>query len=213
MRVQSKTDASNHVFSAISKEEVQPISAFLQSKNVRLKNEMEEAMEVDPISDEDMDDDDDDVSIPSEDERGRKVKDKGKKVKGGDDEDDESGESFQLYPLLSYSKSYIRSFTFFHCQSSSPIQGLNIVPSGCVCRKGLLTSAEDEDFQSGSSDGGSPSESDSDEDSDAASDATDPMMEEIKKRQASKKKKQEGSGSDEESKPKKKKAKKEEEDD
>jgi hypothetical protein len=96
MRVVSNNDGSDHVFSAISKEEVQPISAFLQSKNVRLKNEMEEAMEVDPISDEDLDDDDDDdVSIPSEDERGRKVKDKGKKPKAaaGDDDDDESGKS------------------------------------------------------------------------------------------------------------------------
>lgn len=97
MRVVSNNDGSDHVFSAISKEEVQPISAFLQSKNVRLKNEMEEAMEVDAISDEDMDDDDDDVSIPSEDERGRKVKDKGKKPKAsGDDDDDESGRSYEL---------------------------------------------------------------------------------------------------------------------
>ncbi|ORX35173.1 hypothetical protein BD324DRAFT_122298 [Kockovaella imperatae] len=33
MRVVSRTDAADHVFSAISKEEVQPISTFLQSKN------------------------------------------------------------------------------------------------------------------------------------------------------------------------------------
>jgi len=76
MRVVSKTEAADHVFSAISKEEVSPISSFLQSKNVRLKNEMEEVMDVDPITDEDIDDDD--MSIPSEDE----VKEKGKKGKG-----------------------------------------------------------------------------------------------------------------------------------
>ena len=90
MRVASRTEATDHVFSAISKEEVAPISSFLQSKNVRLKNEMDEAMDVDPISDEDIDDDD--VSIPSEDE----VKDKGKKDKAkvkkpADADEDESG--------------------------------------------------------------------------------------------------------------------------
>ena len=89
MRVVSRTDAADYVFSAISKEEVEPISAFLESKNVRLKNEMDEVMDVDPISDEDMDEDDD-VSIPSEDEKGRKQKDK--KPAKNDDEDEESGQ-------------------------------------------------------------------------------------------------------------------------
>jgi len=92
MRVVSKTEAADHVFSAISKEEVSPISSFLQSKNVRLKNEMEEVMDVDPITDEDIDDDD--MSIPSEDE----VKEKGKKGKGkakntADDDEDASRRS------------------------------------------------------------------------------------------------------------------------
>jgi len=89
MRVVSKTDNVDHVFSAISKEEVQPISTFLQSKNVRLKNEMEEVMDIEPISDDD--EEDDDVSIPSEDERPKKSKDK-KPVRANDD-DDESGKS------------------------------------------------------------------------------------------------------------------------
>ncbi len=105
MRVGSKTEATDHIFSAISKEEVQPISAFLQSKNVRLKNEMDEVMEVDPISDEeDIDDDDDDVSIPSEDEvkeRGKKdKKDKTKAKKPANDDDDESGMSFRCSSRL-----------------------------------------------------------------------------------------------------------------
>jgi structure-specific recognition protein 1 len=78
MRVVSKTDSADHVFSAISKEEVGPISQFLASKNVRLKNEMEDTMDL--AGDMDLDDlsDDDDASIPSEDE-GRKKK-KGKKA-------------------------------------------------------------------------------------------------------------------------------------
>ncbi|WWD22603.1 FACT complex subunit POB3 [Kwoniella shandongensis] len=161
MRVVSKTDAADHVFSAISKEEVTPISTFLQSKNVRLKNEMEEAvMDIDgPLSD----DDEEMESIASEDEE-RGKKDKGKKVakKAVDDDEDES---------------------------------------------------EDEDFQGSSSDGGSPSESDSDDDdSGMASDASDPYMEELKRKTAAKRAKNKeasGSGSEEE-KPKKKKAKKEE---
>jgi structure-specific recognition protein 1 len=104
MRVVSKLDNTDHVFSAISKEEVQPISAFLQSKNVRLQNEMDEIMDVDPISDDD--DEDDDVSIPSEDEKPKKGKDKAvKKVSRADDDEDESGKSslsIPFWPLLTY---------------------------------------------------------------------------------------------------------------
>jgi structure-specific recognition protein 1 len=90
MRVVSKTEATDHVFSAISKEEVGPISSFLQSKNVKLKNEMDEVMEVDPISDED----DDMESIPSDDDddRGKKGKNKEKVKKPAADDDSESGE-------------------------------------------------------------------------------------------------------------------------
>jgi structure-specific recognition protein 1 len=92
MRVVSKTEAADHVFSSISKEEVQPISAYLTSKNVRLKNEMDDAMDVDPISDDDIEEDDD-ASIPSEDEKPRK-KDKKPVAKArDDDEQSESGES------------------------------------------------------------------------------------------------------------------------
>ena len=96
MRVVSKFDTSDHVFSAISKEEVSPISAFLQSKNVKLKNEMDEVMDVDPISDEDMNDEDD-ASIPSEDEpRDSGKKDKTKAIKAGKEDEDESGRSPSL---------------------------------------------------------------------------------------------------------------------
>ena len=88
MRVASKTDSTDHVFSAISKEEVAPISAFLTSKNVRLRNEMDEVMDVDPISDEDIEED---ISIPSEDEvkekKGKKDGVKPKKPANGDDEE------------------------------------------------------------------------------------------------------------------------------
>jgi structure-specific recognition protein 1 len=104
MRVVSKLDSTDHVFSAISKEEVQPISAFLQSKNVRLQNEMDEIMELDPISDDD-DDEDDDVSIPSEDEKPKKGKDKAiKKPSRADDEEDESGKlpSWRSWFMLQY---------------------------------------------------------------------------------------------------------------
>jgi structure-specific recognition protein 1 len=92
MRVVSKSEVADHVFSAISKEEVGPISTFLQSKNVRLKNEMEDSngMDVDPISD----DDDEDMSIPSDDEPKRDKK-KGKAkapAAAADDDEDESGE-------------------------------------------------------------------------------------------------------------------------
>lgn len=97
MRVVNKLENADHVFSAISKEEVAPISAFLQSKNVRLKNEMDEVMDVDPISDDD--EDDEDVSIPSEDEKPKKGKDMVKKPTrpAADDDDDESGQSL-TYP-------------------------------------------------------------------------------------------------------------------
>ncbi|KAL0242371.1 FACT complex subunit POB3 [Cryptococcus tetragattii IND107] len=160
MRVVSKTGGANHVFSAINKQEVGPISSFLQSKNIRLKNEMEEAT-VD--IDEPFSDDDEEMESPSEDERPSKAKnDKSKTVKkSADDDEDES---------------------------------------------------EDEDFEDASSDGGSPSESDSDEDSGMASDASDPMMEELrKKNQAKRAKAKETSGSaSEDEKPKKKKPKKDE---
>ncbi|GFZ44452.1 FACT complex subunit POB3 [Saitozyma sp. JCM 24511] len=168
MRVVSKSEVADHVFSAISKEEVAPISAFLTSKNVRLKNEMDdEVAALIDVDDVDMgsDEDDEDASIESEDDkRGKKGKGKGKgadkaKVKAAaDDDDDES---------------------------------------------------EDEDFEDSESDGGSPTESDSDEESGAASDASDPMMEEIRRRAAGKKKKGKEE-SDSEGKPKKKKAKTEE---
>lgn len=93
MRVVNKLENADHVFSAISKEEVAPISAFLQSKNVRLKNEMEDVMEIDPIS-EDDDEDEDDASIPSEDEKPSKGKDKVKKPsRQAANDDDESGTS------------------------------------------------------------------------------------------------------------------------
>jgi structure-specific recognition protein 1 len=103
MRVVSKSEVADHVFSAISKEEVAPISAFLTSKNVRLKNEMDdEVAALIDVDDVDMgsDDDDDDASIESEDDkRGKKGKGKGKgtdkakvKAAAADDDDDESGE-------------------------------------------------------------------------------------------------------------------------
>ncbi|WWC67387.1 FACT complex subunit POB3 [Kwoniella pini CBS 10737] len=162
MRVVSKTEVADHVFTAISKEEVNPISAFLKQKNVKLLNEMEENVLDDvPLSD----DDEEMESIASEDDeddrkksKSKSKQDTGKKVKApAMDVDDES---------------------------------------------------DDEDFRSESSDGGSPSESDSDdEDSGMASDASDPMMEELKKKQAKRGKKDAGSGSDAE-KPKAKKAKK-----
>lgn len=165
MRVVSKMGTADHVFSAISKEEVGPISQFLASKNVRLKNEMEETMDVDNVMDlEDLSDDDDDVRINSEDEgRKKKNKNKAKEVTKSRKPADEDSES------------------------------------------------DDEDFEDESSDGGSPSESDSDDEgSGFASDASDPMMEELRRKQAnkaSKKKKAKGSNTDDEGAPKKKKAK------
>lgn len=94
MRVISNTGSSDHVFTAINKEEVGPISQFLASKNVRLKNEMEDTvMDVDNVDLSDMDDDDDDVSINSEDEGRKKKKGKGDpKPRREADDDDESGE-------------------------------------------------------------------------------------------------------------------------
>lgn len=116
IRVVSKTGSADSVFSAIPKEEASGISAFLASKNVRLKNEMEEAggdVDMDDLDDlddlddadlEGLDDDDDDASIVSDDdgkrkgkgkgsgrEKGRGEKEKGK-TKSRADEDDESGE-------------------------------------------------------------------------------------------------------------------------
>lgn len=217
MKVTSKSDSSgaDHVFSAISKEESQGISAFLSGKNVRLKNEMEEVdqvMELEDIGDED--DDMSDASIPSEDERGKKGKGKDKAVgKKAADEDDESGEYLALHPT-----------------NTSPLTAA--APATLLSLPGAtLTNMaeEDGDFQDSSSDGGSPSESDSDASGDEgmASDASDPMMEEIKRKQAAKaaangakpkpagaaaggkKNKKEGSGSSSEGeKPKKKKSKK-----
>lgn len=160
MRVVSKTGGADHVFSAINKQEVGPISSFLQSKNIRLKNEMEEAI-VD--IDEPFSDDDEEMESASEDERPSRAKNDKSKTKPvkklADDDEDES---------------------------------------------------EDEDFEDESSDGGSPSESDSDDDSGMASDASDPMMEELRKKTQAKRtkaKETSGSGSEEE-KPKKKKVKK-----
>ncbi|WVW81185.1 FACT complex subunit POB3 [Kwoniella bestiolae CBS 10118] len=98
MRVVSKTEVADHVFTAISKEEVQPISAFLKQKNIKLLNEMEETvMDIDePLSDEDEEME----SIASEDEdSGKKGKknDKGKKAKPAvqDDDDESDDEDFQ----------------------------------------------------------------------------------------------------------------------
>ena len=74
---------------------------------------------------------------------------------------------------------------------------------------------EDESFAGSSSDGGSPSESESGDESDGgASDASDPMLEELKKKQAIKRAKNRGEAVDSDTgKPPKKKAKKEESDD
>ncbi|CAK9786975.1 SSrecog-domain-containing protein [Cutaneotrichosporon oleaginosum] len=152
-------EGPDHVFSAISKEEAGPISQFLASKNVRLKNEMDEleaadAMDIDDLSD----DDDDDVSIMSEDE-GRKKKKKQQQQaqparRAADDEDESEDEDFM-----------------------------------------------DED----SSDGGSVSDSDS-EASGMESDASDPMMEELRKKSEARAKKKASGEAD--GAPKKKKAKK-----
>lgn len=101
MRVTSKTESADHVFSAISKEEAEPISAFLKSKNVRLQNEMDETMDIDPISEDD--EDMDDASIASEDDPKSKKdkKDKGKTKKpSANDDEDESGTSRASFHLL-----------------------------------------------------------------------------------------------------------------
>ncbi|WVQ82935.1 FACT complex subunit POB3 [Cryptococcus sp. DSM 104549] len=156
MRVVSKTDTADHVFSAINKQEVGPISSFFKGKGIRLKNEMEEAT-VD-MNEEFSDEDEDMLSVASEDEepRGKKDKAKGAKKAAAADEQSES---------------------------------------------------DDEDFEDESSDGGSPSESDSDEESGMASDASDPMMEELRKKTASKRSKNKDGSASEDDKPKKKKAK------
>lgn len=94
MRVVSKMGTADHVFSAISKEEAGPISQFLASKNVRLKNEMEN-LDADAVMDiDDLSDDDDDVSIMSEDEGKKKKKSKqqAQPARRAADEEDESGE-------------------------------------------------------------------------------------------------------------------------
>lgn len=92
MRVVSKTGGADHVFSAINKQEVGPISSFLQSKNIRLKNEMEEAI-VD--IDEPFSDDDEEMESASEDERPSRAKNDKSKTKHvkklADDDEDESG--------------------------------------------------------------------------------------------------------------------------
>lgn len=102
LRVVNKLENADHVFSSISKEEVAPITAFLQNKNIRLKNEMEEVMEVDPISDDD-DDEDPDASIPSDEDEKPKKGSKDKQVKKpsrvADDDDEESGLCFSR-PLI-----------------------------------------------------------------------------------------------------------------
>ncbi|KAL7420413.1 FACT complex subunit [Cryptotrichosporon argae] len=89
MRVVSKSEAPDYVFSSISKEEVEPISTYLQSKGVRLKNEMDDAMDVDDVG-LGSDDDDDDASIPSEDDKKGKKKEAKKPAAKRDDDDDES---------------------------------------------------------------------------------------------------------------------------
>ena len=90
MKVVSKTETADHVFSALPKEEMESIGQFLKSKNVRLQNELDEAMDIDPISDDD--DDDEDMSIPSEDEkRGKKDKKAAASSRRQDDDDEESG--------------------------------------------------------------------------------------------------------------------------
>lgn len=91
MKVVSKTETADHVFSALPKEEMESIGQFLKSKNVRLQNELDEAMDIDPISD-DEDDDDEDMSIPSEDEKRGKKDKKPAASRRQDDDDEESGE-------------------------------------------------------------------------------------------------------------------------
>ncbi|BEI91597.1 uncharacterized protein CcaverHIS019_0404170 [Cutaneotrichosporon cavernicola] len=152
------SDGPDHVFSAISKEEAGPISQFLSSKNVRLKNEMDELEATDKMDMDDLSDDDDDVSIMSEDEGRKKKKKKPQQqqapVRRPVDEEDES---------------------------------------------------EDEDFMDeDSSDGGSVSDSDS-EASGMESDASDPLMDELRKRSEARAKKKAAGEAD--GAPKKKKAK------
>lgn len=88
LKVVSKTEAADHVFSALGKEEMEPIGLFLKSKNVRIKNELDDVMDVDPISD---DEEEDDISIPSEDEKPSKKDKKGTQPRRQVEEEDESG--------------------------------------------------------------------------------------------------------------------------
>nr|ODN85743.1 FACT complex subunit POB3 [Cryptococcus depauperatus CBS 7841] len=164
MRVVSKTGTADYIFSAINKQEVGPISQFLSSKNIRLKNEMEEAV-VD--MGEVFSDEDEEMSSASEEDRPKtkasKSREKEERKKPAADDEDES---------------------------------------------------DDEDFEGSSSDDSSSSNSDSDDQSGMASDASDPMMEELRKKQTSKTKKNVKSGSingseSDKEKPKKKKTKKE----
>jgi structure-specific recognition protein 1 len=95
MRVVSRSESADTIFSAISKEEVEPISQFLSSKNVRLKNEIEAGMDVDVADLEGLsDDDDEELSIDSDDDdRGKKKSTKtAEKPKKRVEEDDDSGE-------------------------------------------------------------------------------------------------------------------------
>lgn len=96
LKVVSKTEASDHVFSALGKEEMEPIGLFLKSKNVKIKNELDDVMEIDPISE---DDEEDDISIPSDDEKPSKKDKKGTQpARRAADEEDESGK--QIFEIV-----------------------------------------------------------------------------------------------------------------
>ena len=102
MRVASRVETTNVIFSSISKEEVAPISTFLQSKNVRLTNEMDEMLvDVDPIDDSE---DDEEMSIDSDENTGRK---KERVSKPSRDDDDESGKSL---PFLTDKRQLIPAY-------------------------------------------------------------------------------------------------------
>lgn len=103
MRVTSRSGSADHVFSAIPKEEAPAISAFLGSKNIRLENEMDDALDLADAgldeSDEDEDMDADILSSDEERERGKKGKGKGKEAAAKArtrDDDTESGMFSQL---------------------------------------------------------------------------------------------------------------------
>jgi hypothetical protein len=105
LRVISRTESTDHIFSAISKEEEDVIKTYLKSKNVRVKDDLEElAMEVDEEEEEDEEEgisSDEGASIVSVDkDRGKgKSKGDGKKSQGAaggkngktNDDVDESG--------------------------------------------------------------------------------------------------------------------------